>query len=300
MNEELIIQEKDLELVITEKKLGDLTTNAKEIQAFVASILPRYDIANYNDENIDQAKKDKAILNKAAKSLNAKRIEVEKEFMRPFDEFKGIVTETVKTMTECSGKIDLVVKQSEQIYKQKKFDDIKTFFQSENANLIDFQKVFKNEWLNKTASMKSVKEDILSTFARVENDIRALEGFPEDSDVLITLYRQNLDITATLQYANRLREQRERAKEAEEIKRKLEAELRAAPSIPARESPETSISVPLAESPKPGSVESPAPQAKEVGMLVRAFKVRGTRDQIIALGNFMNENEIEFEKINLQ
>lgn len=27
-----------------------------------------YDISNYNDENIDQAKKDKAALNKAAKS----------------------------------------------------------------------------------------------------------------------------------------------------------------------------------------------------------------------------------------
>lgn len=44
----------------------------------------------YNDENIDQAKKDKAALNKAAKALNAKRLEIEKEFMKPFREFKEI------------------------------------------------------------------------------------------------------------------------------------------------------------------------------------------------------------------
>ena len=58
MNTQLAIQETDLELVVSEKTLGSLTTNAIQIRDMVKAALPMYDISNYNDENIDQAKKD--------------------------------------------------------------------------------------------------------------------------------------------------------------------------------------------------------------------------------------------------
>jgi len=110
MNTQLAIKESDLELVVSEKTLGSLTTNAIQIRDMVKSTLPMYDISNYNDDNIDQAKRDKAALNKAAKLLNSKRLEIEKEFMKPFGEFKEVVAETVKLIGECSAKIDTVVK----------------------------------------------------------------------------------------------------------------------------------------------------------------------------------------------
>ena len=150
METQLAIQESDLELVVSEKTLGSLTTNAKQIRDIVMANLPKYDISNYTDDNIDQAKRDKASLNKAAKALNAKRLEIEKEFMKPFGEFKDVVTETVKLIGECSAKIDTVVKQNEQQYKEKKKANIKTYFDGMNTNLVDFNKVFKPEWLNKT------------------------------------------------------------------------------------------------------------------------------------------------------
>lgn len=59
MNTQLAIQESDLELVVSEKTLGSLTTNAKQIRDMVKAALPMYDISNYNDENIDQAKKER-------------------------------------------------------------------------------------------------------------------------------------------------------------------------------------------------------------------------------------------------
>ena len=108
MNTQLAIQERDLELVVSEKTLGSLTTNAKQIRDIVMANLPKYDISNYTDDNIDQAKRDKASLNKAAKDLNSKRLEIEKEFMKPFGEFKEVVNETVKLIGECSAKIDTV------------------------------------------------------------------------------------------------------------------------------------------------------------------------------------------------
>ena len=96
MENNLAIQESDLELVVSEKTLGHLTTNAIQIREMVKAALPKYDIANYNDDNIDQAKKDKATLNKAAKALNAKRLEIvvicsQISIFEPLKTIKGIL-----------------------------------------------------------------------------------------------------------------------------------------------------------------------------------------------------------------
>lgn len=309
METNIAIQETDLELVVSEKTLGSLTTNAKQIRDIVKSNLPKYDISNYTDDNIDQAKKDKASLNKAAKALNAKRLEIEKEFMKPFGEFKEVITETVKLIGDCSTKIDVIVKQSEQQYKDKKRATIRTYFDGMNVNLVDFNKVFKAEWLNKSASMKSICNDIDSIFAKVENELSTLQGFSEDFDVLRTYYMDTLNITSTIQYANQLKEQRERAKAAEEAKIKTELERREAEEARKKteaEQPKTRPVNPFGRAiqriqEQPAFVDEPItkPIPSQDDILTRAFKVTTTRENIIALGNFMNEKGIDFDKIEL-
>lgn len=305
MNTQLSLQESDLELVVSEKTLGSLTTNAIQIRDLVKASLPMYDISNYNDDNIDQAKKDKAALNKAAKVLNAKRLEIEKEFMKPFGEFKDVITETVKLIGDCSGKIDVVVKQNEQQYKDKKKASIKTYFDGMNANLVDFEKVFKPEWLNKSTSMKSVCNDIDSIFSKVENELSTLRSFGEDFDVLRTYYMDTLNITSTIQYANRLKEQRERAKAAEEAKIKAEQEKQQAEesrkAAEAEQSNPRTINPFAVITPKANEQHPLVGQQKprQPELLTRAFKVTTTRENIIALGDFMNEHGIDFDKIEI-
>lgn len=284
METNLAIKESDLELVVSEKTLGSLTTNAIQIREMVKAVLPKYDIANYNDDNIDQAKKDKAALNKAAKALNAKRLEIEKEFMKPFGEFKEVVTETVKLIGEASAKIDNVVKLNEQQYKDKKKEEIRQYFDERNANLVDFEKVFNPSWLNKTASMKSIRAEIDATLNRIDGEIESLKGYGEDFDVLRTYYMGTLNLSATLQYANKIQEQRERARIAEENRRKSEEE--------AKQKQPTVVT--------PQRIDAEKPKAESEGTLyTRAFKVYATKEQIIALGDYMNENGIQFEKIQL-
>lgn len=309
MNTQLAIQETDLELVVSEKTLGSLTTNAKQIRDIVMANLPKYDISNYTDDNIDQAKKDKAALNKAAKALNTKRLEIEKEFMKPFGEFKEVITETVKLIGDCSAKIDTVVKLNEQQYKDKKKATIRTYFDGMNVNLVDFNKVFKPEWLNKSASMKSVCNDIDAIFAKVENELSTLKGFGEDFDVLRTYYMDMLNINNTIQYANRLKEQRERAKAAEEARikaeqnRKQEEETR---RIAEAEKLESRPANPFDRAnqimnEQPAFMEQPKEHSApaQLELLTRAFKVTTTRENIIALGDFMNERGIDFDKIEI-
>lgn len=304
MNTQLAIQESDLELVVSEKTLGSLTTNAKQIRDMVKVALPMYDISNYNDENIDQAKRDKASLNKAAKALNSKRLEIEKEFMKPFGEFKEVVNETVKLIGECSAKIDTVVKQNEQQYKEKKKANIKTYFDGMNANLVDFKKVFKDAWLNKTVSMKAVCTDIDLILKGIDQDVETLRTFGVDFDVLRTYYMDTLNITSTIQYANRLKEQRERAKAAEEAKIRAEQEKQqaeeAGKAVEAEQA-KTRPANPFSMANQKADEQVPFSQSRtqQPELLTRAFKVTTTRENIIALGDFMNEKGIDFDKIEL-
>lgn len=304
MNTQLAIQETDLQLVVSEKTLGSLTTNAKQIRDMVKNALPKYDISNYSEDNIDQAKKDKASLNKASKVLNDKRIEIEREFTKPFTEFKEVVNETVKLISECSTKIDSVVKQSEQIYKEDKKKAIREYFDGQNVNLVDFNKVFKEAWLNKTVKEKNVFVDIDNILAGIEKDMQTIESMPEDADVLRTYYMDTLNINNTIQYGNRLKEQRDRAKAAEEARKKAEEEAKNVKQEPIHRAPSNPFAghtftqrSACVEQSKEEPTQPVQPTQPE--LLTRAFKVTTTRENIIALGDFMNERGIDFEKIEI-
>ena len=149
------LQASQLELVVSEKTIGSLTTNAKQIRDLVVATLPRYDIANYSTDDIPKAKADKALLNRAAKTLNDKRIEFEREFMAPFGEFKEVVTETVKAIKEAVGKIDTVIKEDEDRAKSEKREAIEHL--AEECGLeevgIRLNQIFNDKWLNKSTSL---------------------------------------------------------------------------------------------------------------------------------------------------
>lgn len=214
------LQASQLELVVSEKTIGSLTTNAKQIRDLVVATLPRYDIANYSTDDIPKAKADKALLNKAAKTLNDKRIEFEREFMAPFGEFKEVVTETVKAIKEAVGKIDTVIKEDEDRAKSEKREAIEHL--AEECGLeevgIHLNQIFNEKWLNKSTSLKSIEKDMRERIATITSDLETLKSFAEDYDVLVVRYKENLNLQETVRYANQLKEQREAAKKVEEEK----------------------------------------------------------------------------------
>ena len=210
------LQASELELVVSEKTIGSLTTNAKQIRDLVVGALPRYDIANYSTDDIPKAKADKAVLNKAAKTLNDKRIEFEREFMAPFGEFKEVVTETVKAIKEAVAKIDTVIKEDEDRAKCEKREAIEHL--AEDCGLeevgVKLDDIFNDKWLNKSTSLKSIEKEMRERIATITQDLETLKSFAEDYDVLVVRYRENLNLQEAVRYANQLKEQSE-AKKAE-------------------------------------------------------------------------------------
>lgn len=154
------INETQLQLSTEGKRLPDMIKQANGIHELVKQKLSEYNSIEYTDDNIKVAKADRATLNKAKKGLNDSRIELEKAWMKPFNELKYVVNETCKLIGEASSRIDSKIKETEEKEKQKKLDQIREYFEEHNENLILFDFAFRPEWLNKTKSLSVVKMEI--------------------------------------------------------------------------------------------------------------------------------------------
>lgn len=209
-NKAVMLAETDLQLVVSTKTLGSLTTNAEKIRDMVKAALPQYSIENYSSSDVAKAKEDKTKLNKAAKSLNDERIKIEKEWMKPFGEFKDVVTETVGLIKNCVASIDTIIKEDDERTKNAKREQVERLAETCGLDVvgIKLEKIWNEKWLNKTTSLKSIEKEITEKVASIKNDLETLKTFAEDYDALVTYYKENLNLSDTVAYANRLIEAR--------------------------------------------------------------------------------------------
>ena len=278
------LTEQSLALNVLDLTFGTLTTNALQLHDYVAATLERYTPENYSEENVDQAKADRAILNKAAKELNDRRIQIEREWNAPLQEFKGIVGDTVKMISDGSAKIDAVVKDVESKAKAEKRAAIEELWERKGITLLPLSMLWNDRWLNKTKRLPAIEKEIGEKLLKIEAELDTLAAVDtEDGDVLRAYYLDCLDLQRTLAYSATLKANRQRLQE-EQARRQAEAEAQAT-----REA----YVAPTAE-PAPTTYEAPEAVIPEV--LERTMVVRGTREQLIALAEFMNAEGIWFKK----
>ena len=282
-----------LDLVAT-LNVGQLTTNARSILAFVKAQCAGYKAENYSESNIAEAKRDKAELNTAAKKFNDRRLELERDFMKPFDDFKDTIGEICAEIKKASGLIDGVVKEVEEREKADKRKLLEEAWTALDCQLFDLSKIWNPSWLNKTTKNKDVVVEMTAKIEKVKADLVVLDRIGEPDAK--AHYLSTLNLESALAEADCIKANRERLAAAE--KARLERE--ASPRTPTPISTPASIPAPAARvAATQPSVEttSSAVAIAEPEILERTMRVRGTREQIIALGNWMNENNIDFEKL---
>lgn len=278
------LTEQSLALNVLDLTFGTLTTNALQLHDYVAATLERYTPENYSEENVDHAKADRAILNKAAKELNDRRIQIEREWNAPLQEFKGIVGDTVKMISDGSAKIDAVVKGVESKAKAEKRAAIEELWEKKGITLLPLSKLWDDRWLNKTKRLPAIEKEIGEKLLKIEAELDTLAAVDtEDGEVLRAYYLDCLDLQRTLAYSATLKANRQRLQE-EQARRQAEAEAQAT-----REA----YVAPTAE-PAPTAYEAPEASIPEV--LERTMVVRGTHEQLIALAEFMQTEGIWFKK----
>ena len=279
------LTEQSLALNVLDLTFGTLTTNALQLHDYVDATLERYTPENYSEDNVEQAKADRAVLNKAAKELNDRRIQIEREWNAPLQEFKGIVGDTVKMISEGSAKIDAVVKGVESRAKAEKRAAIEELWDRKGITLLPLSKLWDDKWLNKTKRLPAIEKEIGEKLLKIEAELDTLAAVDtEDGEVLRAYYLDCLDLQRTLAYSASFKANRQRLQE-EQARRQAEAEAQAT-----REA----YVAPTAEPATTTAYEAPEAVIPEV--LERTMVVRGTREQLIALAEFMNAEGIWFKK----
>lgn len=221
-----------MELRINEMQLpGPITFNYEELKKELTEKVSMYETLVYTDEQIQEAKKDKAALNKLKKALNDERIRMEKEYLVPFNSFKAQVNEIIGIIDKPVLLIDKQVKEYEEKQKQEKKAKIEEYWQEvlqadKVPEAVKFSQIFNEKWLNASVSMKSIQGEIDSRLEQIANDIATLQNLPEFGFEAMEVYKSTLDLNKALNEGRRLSEIA-KVKAAHEAEMKARAEEQA-------------------------------------------------------------------------
>lgn len=213
---------------------GKIGFNYEELKQQIQTRAADYASLVYTYDQIANAKKDRADLNRLKKALNDERIRQEKEFLQPFSEFKAQVKELCDIIDVATTSVDKQVKEFEVRKKAEKLQQIQDFFNSKtfpgNFDGLSFRHVFDPKWLNASVSMKSIQESIDAKLDQVVKDLAVIASLPSYAFEARECYVDTLDLARAVSEAHRLQEQAEKKAvwEAEQQKRTEEAAAAAA------------------------------------------------------------------------
>lgn len=288
-----------MELKIKEVTLPEkIDFNYEELKQELIEKCKTYETIVYTDENIKEAKSDRANLNKLKKALNDEKIRREKEYMVPFNTFKAQINEIIGIIDKPVALIDSQVKAFEEKQKQDKRAAIEELFVSIGfQSFVKLDMIFNDKWLNTSTSLKSIEDEMKQMMSKFGNDIFTLNSLPEFAFEAIEVYKSTLDINKAISEAQKMTQiakakaereaEIERKKAEEEAKRKFEEEQNANAGSEVS-AVEVASGIPY---------EAFEDNQKAPERLWIAFQAYMTVDDAIALKQFFNDKNIEFKSI---
>ena len=184
----------------------------------------------YTDENIKEAKADRAALNKFSKALNDGKKDVKKMMLEPYSVFEDQVKELIAIVDEANANIDSQVKAYDQKKREEKLikvEDIynRTFASAEELKeILTFKRVFKESYLNVTTTLKSITNEMEHMRDSVRHDLEVINA--ETGEYQFEMkqkYIETLNITEALM-VKQTYEENARRKAEYEARRKAELE----------------------------------------------------------------------------
>ena len=283
-----------MELKVNEVAIPEqITFNYEELRNELTEKVSMYETLVYTDEQIKEAKEDKANLNKLKKALNDERIALEKKYMQPFETFKAQVNDIIRIIDKPIAVIDKQVKEFEQKEKDEKLEAIKELFASAGFQpFVNLEMIFDNKWLNKTFSMKKIEDAMKERMFQIGNDVKTLNDLPEFGFEALEIYKTTLDINRALAEGRKLADIQKKKKEQQEAEERRKAELEAC-----NNSIEQNVeSVSESENAPAGKVEGGA-DAKEIPKEWVEFRCLLSVEDAQALGQFFKSRNITYTQI---
>lgn len=277
--------------------VDDLTENGIEdydqLKAKVLEDVSVFKGIIISEDNLDEAPKWRAELNKKAKRISDFRIAFEKDFKKRIEKSTSQLKELASFYADASSNIDVQVKEFDEKRKQEKNAAIGKIYEDCIEDMREFlplEKLYNDKWGNKGFSLADIEKEIKSRVATTKDSIEAIQtlGTKYESQ-MISAYLARFDMSdalkkkAELEQIDAEMERRRKAAEEEAIRKQAEADAQAAV--------ENATVVPIEEEEEP---KEPIVKEQEYRL---AFEVFGNKEELTSLCNFIRENGYRYNRL---
>ena len=283
-----------------ENAIKKIDWNYEELKQEITTRANDYKTLVYTDDNIKDAKSDRANLNKFIKVLDTKRKDVKKMMLEPYTEFESQVKELIGIIGEANDNIDSQVKAYEQKKRDEKLVKVQEIYDgifgdSDLLSILTWDKVFKPTYLNATTTLKSIKAEMTELLERVTSELDIINN--DDGEYQFEMkeaYLKNFSMTDALTVKQKFEENARRkaeyeAKRQAEIEARKERERAEAERVASVGKEKTNENAEIAAAKTVNAVEKVTEQ-----LITLDFRVKATAAQLEGLKNYLKSNNIEF------
>ena len=218
--------------------LQKIDWNFEELKTEITEKANDYMSLVYTQDQMKEAKKDRAALRKFIAALEDKRKEIKKQVMIPYTDFEEQEKELVSIINQAVSNIDAQIKGYDEAIRQEKLERVKEIYAKTIGGLADivtFDKIFKESWLNVSTTLKSITNEITEMRDKVDNDLVVINA--DTSPYAYEMkeeYLKNFDLTAAVNKKQQLEEtakkkalfEEQQRQEEEQRKQQLEEEAK--------------------------------------------------------------------------
>lgn len=275
----------------------EIKWNNEELKAAIAEKMKEYKGLVFTEETISEGKKDRANLNKLRGAIDDERKRVKKLCMEPCNRFEKEVKEVLALVDEQINAIDIQIKEVEQIKREEKRKAVQELFESIGfQKFVTLEMIWDEKWLNASVALSKVENQMKETMYRIGEEVGTISRLPEFSFEAMEVYKKTLDLTQAIKKGQELADIQKRKEEALARQKAEEERRKAEEAAAGKES----------ENPEDVADTQDAPKEAEENDYTRVvsepvtridFRVWGTKEQILALRDYMKQNNLKFGKV---
>lgn len=275
----------------------EIKWNNEELKAAIAEKMKEYKGLVFTEETISEGKKDRANLNKLRGAIDDERKRVKKLCMEPCNRFEKEVKEVLALVDEQISAIDIQIKEVEQIKREEKRKAVQELFESIGfQKFVTLEMIWDEKWLNASVALSKVENQMKETMYRIGEEVGTISRLPEFSFEAMEVYKKTLDLTQAIKKGQELADIQKRKEEAL-ARQKVEEERRKAEEAAAgKESENPEEAADTHDAPKKAEENDYTRVVSEPVMRID-FRVWGTKEQILALRDYMKQNNLNFGKV---
>lgn len=190
------------ELKVQSPQNAPVVWNYEELKKNLETALADYSNRVYTEDMLNDAKADRAKLNKLKKAISDERIARKKEYMKPFETFEDQAKELCELIDAASSGIGEQLDAFEEKRIAEKTERIETLFADIISNydlpFITLDKILNDKWFNKSISEKDICKEITEICEKAIKDLEVIKHLPYAVETEI-YYKQTLDLNSAIE-----------------------------------------------------------------------------------------------------